>query len=165
MRFTGRHETGAAYGSFAMGYREKSAWVSLLATLFIYSSYFVTVFELARMGYADRGTIMGLFIGSVVLQTLVVGAMHILFAASGKSEAGDERDASIELRSSRNAYVVFSFCVWTVITALVFEDLIRSEVGDAIKLPTFLFAQVLLLSYFIAEVVRFATQVFFYRRR
>jgi len=151
-----------------MSFQEKSAWVSLLSTVFIFASYFVTVFELTRLGHTDGGTVLGLFIGAVVTQMLVAGAVHIVFSTSGKSsdrlDVKDERDQSIDLRGYRNAYVVITGWVWLAICGLATRVLVGEEAGDVFRLTPFVVGHVLLLGYVVSEVVRYATQVFYYRR-
>jgi hypothetical protein len=134
-------------------FRAKSAGVSLIAVLTIGLYYFATAISLLPSDKVVPDGALGLAITAVVLLAVVEAALQIvLFIGAGRIEERTERDDAIAAQSSRNAYVVM--------TAGVFAAYGSMFVG----LTAFQIGSVILLAFLLAETVKFASQLVYYRR-
>lgn len=129
-------------------FREKSLWIQLLSTAVIYAVYFVVA---VRMGEGDP-RVGVLFAGTVIAMAVVNGVVHAALAIWKRPEREDERDRRIALRATRYSYFVLMVGVWCALTAC------------AVASGTFWIAHVGLAAIVVAELVRFASQLVFYRR-
>jgi uncharacterized membrane protein len=92
-----------------MPYREKSAWLALIAMAAAYIPYFVIT---AQHPPAPAGAAipqLALFARFVILQIIIMTAGHAYFALRSRTDARippDERDRAIERRSVNSAYYV-----------------------------------------------------------
>ncbi|MGH7725056.1 MAG: hypothetical protein ACREOU_06460 [Candidatus Eiseniibacteriota bacterium] len=143
--------------------REKSAWISLLITGLIYVPYFTNAYDMLRAETIDPGDMLGLFIGAVVLQTLLHIVFEIALAIIARKEPTDERDKAIENRATGNAYWFLS--ISTSITLLVgLFALVLAVTPLEARFHVLAFAtQLLLLCLVAAEVVRYVTLIYSYR--
>ncbi len=130
-------------------FREKSLWVILLSTILVYGYYFWRSFTL---GSAHAVQVAALFVEVVFLLVAIQIVGHILIALRTRPECADERDRSISLSSTRNAYFVFIWGVWFAL-AVAFRSF-----------GTFWTVQAILLLPVLAEIVRCASQLVYYRR-
>jgi hypothetical protein len=143
-----------------ISYREKSIWVSLLSTLFIFGYYFYSAFAILRtpilhMPHDSMFALMGLFIGVMVWMIIVQIVLHIILAIVNRGEAEkdeDERDKLIELKATSISYYLLVLGVWMTIFSLF-----------VIQSPAWT-ATILLFTTILAELVGFAVQLFYYRR-
>ena len=139
-----------------MSFREKSTWISLVTTLFIFGYYFTEAFPALSDGDADSMKIFGLFIGViigvVVLQVLLHGALAIAFRKEAE-KGDDERDKLFELRATRNAYflLVLGVCA--------------TGAGMLLTSSPFVMANIILFFFVLSEIAGFITQLFYHRRR
>ncbi len=86
-----------------MSFREKSAWISLLAYLGIYGFYFARVGSALMRGDADGAPFFGAFAQSVVLFVLVIIIGTIIAAVTAPKDANapaDEREKLITLKAN-----------------------------------------------------------------
>jgi len=107
-----------------MSFREKSAWVSLLAYLAIYSFYFTTLGLAFGRGEADGVHFLGLLSKSVVLFVVVTVVLTIILAVSAPKDAQtpeDEREKLIKLRANSAGGYVLATGVVIAIGALYFD--------------------------------------------
>jgi amino acid transporter len=132
-----------------MTFREKSLWVSLVATLVIYAHYFVRVLQL---GDGDAGRIAGLFIGTVIAMIVVSVVANAALAIHRTPERSDERDRSYALTATRISYYVLMTGVWAALTV------------GALQLGAFWVIQAGLAAIVLGEIVRCGVQVYLYRR-
>lgn len=140
-----------------ISYREKSIWVSLLSTLFIFGYYFYSAFSILRTPYANMHmfALMGLFIGVMVWMIIVQIVLHIILAIVNRAEAEkdeDERDKLIDLKATKVSYYLLILGVWVTIFSLF-----------VLQSPAWT-ATILLFISILAELVGFAVQLFYYRR-
>lgn len=138
-----------------MAFREKIAWLSLVAMIVAYGAYFGLVSSLALHGTRSTPVQLGLLGGVLTLQALVVIAASIALAIWSGREShapADERDRSIARRGAAAAYFVLMIGVILVACAMPF-----SNQGWAI-------INAGLLALVTAEVVRYGTIVVSYRR-
>jgi len=107
-----------------MSFREKSAWISLLAYLAIYGFYFAHVASALARGDADGGRFLGLLSQSVVLFVLVTVVLTIIIAIGASRDAQtpeDEREKLIKLKANSAAGYVLATGVVLTIGALYFD--------------------------------------------
>lgn len=128
-----------------MPFREKSAWISLLATTGVWGTYFWILWP----DLQDRSlspSAVGLFIGGVVVLTIVQIILAIALAVtSGKAANApmDEREQLIDLKGARAGFYALNgavFCVsalWMlkvsplfmangILAAMVVGEMVRS---------------------------------------
>ena len=128
-----------------MPFREKTAWVSLLATGGVWGVYFWRLWPDLQDRSLQAGSV-GLFIGGVVVLTVIQIVVAIALAlSSGKAADApmDERERLIDLRGARagfyalNAACVCASALWllgasplvmanAVLAAMVVGEIIRS---------------------------------------
>jgi uncharacterized membrane protein YidH (DUF202 family) len=107
-----------------MSFREKSAWISLLAYLAIYGFYFANVASALLSGESDGAHSLGLLSESVVLFVLVTVVLTIVLAISAPKDAQtpeDEREKLIKLKANSAAGYVLATGVVIAIGALYFD--------------------------------------------
>jgi hypothetical protein len=139
----------------SLTFQEKRIWVSLLTTLVIFGYYFKNVYESFRSSAVDPGEMIGLFISVTVMLIIVEIFSEILLSFGAGRDAKqpkDERDRLIELKATKFAYYLLMAGIW-ISFAAVFSTSPRITMPNA-----------LLFFLVLAEVVKFALQLFFYRR-
>jgi hypothetical protein len=115
-------------------YREKTAWLALIAMALTFGPYFaiVATSPLRNEGVPNLRQ-LGLFAVAASVQMLILGAGHLYLKRAAPHDAGtppDERDRAIMRRSISFAYYVliagmivvgcimpFSFSGWAIINA------------------------------------------------
>jgi hypothetical protein len=135
-----------------MSFREKSAWISLVLILLVFGPYFWLVGQsLAGRTHVHGGTQFALILLFVVLEIVV----HIAVAIQSPRDAEaptDEREDLIDLRATRMAfYVLFGGALMSIFTL-------------HFPVNVWTLSQFVLFSIVIAELVKFASQIVFYRR-
>jgi hypothetical protein len=138
-----------------MSFREKSAWISLLAYLAIYGFYFANVAAALARGEADGAHFLGLLSKSVVLFVLVTVVLTIVAAIGAPKDAQapqDEREKLIKLKAnSASSYVLATGVVMTI-AALFFDA------------RNFLVINLLFFALVVFEVFKIAVQIVLTRR-
>ncbi len=138
-----------------MSFREKGAWISLLAYLGIYGFYFAKVGSALTQGNTEGAPFLGLFVQSVVLFVLVTIIFTVVIAVLSPRDAQtpqDEREKLIALKAnSASGYVLAAGVVLTI-------GVIFYGVKDFVTINLLFFALVL------SEVFRIAMQIALYRR-
>jgi hypothetical protein len=130
-----------------MSFREKSAWINLVAIVLVYGFY---AWRLWGAPPTRLGAIAAL-IGSTILMIIISVTGHVALAIGRRPEAIDERDALVGLRSARNGFHALAAGVWAVIFLAI-----------ASPNPIFL-AYAALGAFVLAEVVRLASSLVYYR--
>lgn len=134
-------------------FRAKSAGVSLIAVFIIGLYYIANAVDLLESDENVPDGALSLAITAVVLIVVVEIAMQIvLFIGSGRIEERTERDDAIAAQSSRNAYLVMTAGVFATF-ASIFAEFTPFEMGS-----------LLLTVFLIAEIAKFASLLFYYRR-
>ena len=138
-----------------MSFREKAAWISLLAYLGIYGFYFTQVGSALIRGDADGTPFFGLFVRAVVLFVVVIIIGTVVAAVTAPKDANapaDEREKLVALKAnSASGYVLATGVVLTI-------GVILYGAKD------FLVINLLFFSLVVSEVYKIATQLFLYRR-
>ncbi len=147
-----------------MSFREKTAWVGLVSTLLVFVPYFLYVFGLAAKGDLNPGLVAGAFVALVLFSTVLGIASGILVAVTSKDEPKDERDAAIDARAYRFAYLVLAALCFTAVGAVSVLTLVRPALPSARVLAPMFIGQVFLLCFVTAESIRYLTQALAYRR-
>ena len=138
-----------------MSYREKSAWICLLAIVAVQLPYFVHVAALFAHGPVAIGSLMGPFIVATGAQALLTGVAHALVTRQARCERPDERDAAIDSAAFRRGYAVLSAAVFCALFGAFAVD--RATGAPALM-------QLVLLAWVLAEVVKYASRAWDYRR-
>src|SRR5438477_13140221 len=92
-----------------LSFREKSAWISLSILLVVYVPYFIYVCGLVQRGELNIGTAIGIFTAALFFQIVLAIVATITISIRARIDRKDERDAAIEAKAFRNAYVVLTF--------------------------------------------------------
>jgi len=135
-----------------MSFREKVAWVSLLAMGGIYGAYFWTVIEAGPHAPLQGGRLLGTIVALIAVQVLLLVVIAI-FAPNDARAPRDERDRLIELRATRVAYAGLA-------TAVVFACFFA-----AFTPPIIFGTNSLLFILVTCEMLRMACQIIQYRRQ
>ena len=137
-----------------MPFREKSAWISLLATSGVWGTYFWILWP----DLLDRSlnpSAVGLFIGGVVVLTLIQIVLAIAMAlTSGKAADApmDEREQFIDLKGARAGFYALNGAVLCVSALWL------------LKVSPLIMANGILAAMVAGEVVRSAWIIVSYRR-
>jgi hypothetical protein len=135
-----------------MSFREKSAWISLVAILVIFLPYF---WRVAQVLQGDARFPFEFAVAFLMAFVLVEIAAHIVVALQAPKDVRapkDERERLIEMRATRVAFHVL------VVGAL-------AGVGTMhLTQSVWVMSQAVLLAIVLAELVKFGGQILYYRR-
>ncbi len=137
-----------------MSFREKSAWISLMTLVVVFGAYFWTISQVlaGEIGYRDSLPIsIGLLVAFAVLEVV----LHLVVVIQSPAEARaarDERERVIEMRATRIAFHVL------VVGALACVYLMH------VTTSAWAIGQHVLMAIVVAQVVRFAAQIVYFRR-
>jgi hypothetical protein len=153
----------------SMSFREKSIWISLIATLLIFGDYFLNVISLGGLpADAAKTAALGLSLRALFLIIIVEIIFQGMLAVSNRKAAelgADERDKLFEYKGNNFGYTVLVIGVFITLGRIVFLEInpefIEQTNGLTIPLLT---AHILLFSFILSEVVRFSAQLYYYRR-
>lgn len=138
---------------YAMSYREKSAWISLLAHAVVYGIYFTALAGIWGEAYTGPVGVTMLF-AAVVAFVVIAAILHIVAAATGPKAASapiDEREKLIDLKAERIAAFAMGVVVVLSMGALLMD-------WDG-----FLVANMLLGALVLAEIVKAGAQIAYFR--
>lgn len=151
-----------------MSFKEKSAWISLVSTLLIFGYYFYHVFGLTNLPTEEaKSVIAGLALKAIILIIIVESVFHGMLSMTNRKAAergADERDKSIELQATSYSYWVLTIGVMFCLGRMVILEF-NPEFSEhrSFQMP-FLTVHILLFSFILSEVIRFAGQIVLYRR-
>jgi hypothetical protein len=135
-----------------MSFREKSAWISLVLILLVFGPYFWIVGRaLTGQAHVHAGTqfaLIGLFF---VLEIV----LHVAIAIQSPRDARapkDEREDFIDLKATRSAFYVLLVGALLSIFTMHF------------RINVWILSQCVLFSVVVAELVKFASQIAYFRR-
>ena len=107
-------------------------------------------------------------VGLFIAQVVALVSIHIALAIWRGTQKADERDAVIEIRSFRNAYVVLTSSVSMVTIGYLLWGGIASEpeaVAAGVAPPSVaLVGNAILLCFVLAEIAKSGTQLVLYRK-
>jgi cytochrome b561 len=135
-----------------MSFREKSAWISLVLILLVFGPYFWMVARaVTGEAHVHAGTqfaLIGLFF---VLEIV----LHVAIAIQSPRDARapkDEREDVIDLKATRTAFYVLLVGALLSIFTMHF------------RVNVWIMSQCVLFSVVVAELVKFASQIAYFRR-
>ena len=133
-------------------FEEKSVWIQLAGLLLTLGGYFVVAGTLLARGATSIAPFVPLFIIAIVLMIVVFAAGHAIAAMVSRPEGGDERDRLITGRAEAKSSWVLGVGVIGAVGCLIF----------AVE-PAWT-ANLLLLSMFLSQAIRYAFQIVYHRR-
>lgn len=145
-----------------MFYQEKSILGSLLAVVVVYGYYFANVLRDVGRPEFDGGSLRRLVFAVIAIVVIEI-AYHIVLALESKPEPKDERDVLIDCKAYRNGYFLFASGAFLVIAWVIMASLVRDAAPTRIIVTPFLMVNAVLLVMVVAELMKFLTQLFYYR--
>lgn len=150
-----------------MSYKERSIWVSLAITIYIWFNYFSTLYWAAQQDTLTTSVMQSALL-TVVIMTIVLEIFHhIVIAIIDNKNANydeDERDKKITLLGTQHAYYILSFTTIAAVLHLLFPFM-SQRLESLLNLPNeYVIINIIIFGALVAEIVKFATQVFYYRR-
>jgi len=142
-----------------ISYKEKGLTASLGVTLLIFGWYLYGAFSNLSLNPEPPG-----FIEIIILIILVVvleSIIHSFVALKNKSQLEDERDKLIEKISYRYSYWFLSACIWFLMVQILLDARFDNHLMLTTPYGMFHF---LLLFFVLSEVIRFGTQLYYYRK-
>ena len=138
--------------SMNASFEEKSVWIQLISLVIGLGGYFVVAGSMLLGGVTVLVAYMPLFAVAVAFIVAVNVAGHIALAIASRPDGPDERDRLIAWRAESNASWILGVGVLAAIAGMIVS------VGEVWV------AHLLLLSLFVAEVVKDIAQLVYYRR-
>jgi hypothetical protein len=138
-----------------MAFKEKIAWLSLVAMVVAYSVYFSLAVPIVRRGEATTLLLILLLGGVLAVQAVVVIVASIVIAIQSGRDAtapADERDRAIARRGAAAAYYVLMVGMVCVGCVMPFKD------------KGWVIINAALFTLLLAEVTRYGLIVVSYRR-
>ncbi|GAC16513.1 hypothetical protein [Aliiglaciecola lipolytica] len=152
-----------------MSFKEKSHWISLVSTICIFGYYFYNIVMLAGVPVEEAKDIAkDLLIQAIVLSVLVEIILHTMLAATNHKAAemgADERDKLFEYRGNQVGYTILVVGVVITLGRIITIEY-NPDFADhysSLQIPL-LTAHLLMFSFILSEVARFAVTLFNYRR-
>jgi hypothetical protein len=142
-----------------MPFREKSAWVSMIATIAVYTVYFAILIPRLTATPSQTPSYFGLLFACVVSLILLQIVLQIGIAVARPGEAKlpmDERERLIVLKSDRVAGIVLSTlagCLFLIYLA-----------GPGVMSNNAVMANAVLLALVLAAVSKYASQIVYFHR-
>jgi len=147
-----------------LSFREKSIGITVISIFLVYGYYFLTFFNSAET--VTAGAFIARMIGVVVVLIVIEVVLNILVGVTNVRSANeygstDERDKRVSSQSCRNAYYIICPGALALIVHILAGDLMNDP--GALFTPL-MSANLLLLIVVIAELVKYCSQLFYYRR-
>lgn len=155
-----------------MTFKEKSTWLSLFVTLLIFGNYAISVFTMdpSMLNPEEMIELAMDNLSSAVLYMIIIEIIfQSLIAAASRNKTelkGDERDKTISLTSNNSGYYVLSIGVVITIGQLILPHAfgIGAFVEERTSIIPLFEMHMLLFSLILSEIVRFAHQIYLYRK-
>ncbi len=138
-----------------MAFREKLSWISVATCAAIYGAYFSSIARTALAGHTPAFGFGGPLAASIVALTIAQIVLIVVVAVAAPKEANsapDERERLIDLRATSVGFYV------------MVTGTILACVAIGLGQPPFYTANGLFLTIVVAEIVRSASRIYFYRR-
>lgn len=134
-------------------FRVKSAGVSLVVILVIGSYFIANLLTLLPSDEAVPDSALSLTLITIALIAVVEAMLQIvLFIGAGRVDDQSERDQTVAAKASRNAHLVLTVGTFATFASM-FADFTPFEMGS-----------LLMGAFLLAEIVKFASQIMYYRR-
>ena len=155
-----------------MTFKEKSTWLSLLVTFVIFGNYAISVFTMdpSVLNAEEMIDLAMDNLSSAVLYLIIIEIIfQSLIAAASRNKMemqGDERDRTISLTANNSGYWVLSTGVVITIGQLILPHVfgIGEFVEERTSIIPLFEMHMLLFSLILSEIVRFAHQIYLYRK-
>lgn len=142
-----------------MSYKEKSLIASLGVTLLLFGWYLYGAFS--NLSLNPEPPRLSAIIILIVLVIISEGIIQSFLALKNKSQLEDERDKLIEKISYRYSYGFLSVCIWFLMVQILLDTWFDNHL--ILTTPSGIF-HFLLLFFVLSEVIRFGTQLYYYRK-
>ena len=150
-----------------MSYKERSIWISLCIMLYIWFDYFSHIYWSVQDNSLSLESMRSALLVVVLMTIFLEILLHIIIAIIDNKNANtdaDERDKQISLLGLNNAYYILCITIATATFHLLFPVMGQHFV-DRFNLPNeYLIINIIIFGALIAEITKFSTQVFYYRR-
>jgi hypothetical protein len=147
-----------------MSYQEKSTLGSLLTMAAVYGWYFSNTFRHLGRQQFDSVT-LGRLMTTVIVIIVIEIAYHIALAIDyAGATPKDERDLLIDCKAYRTAYFTMFTGMSLVIAWLIVAGMVNDTTSGRMSVAPFLVVNIILLVLVVTELLKFVTQLFFYRR-
>jgi hypothetical protein len=133
-------------------FEERSVWIQLISTLLVLGGYFFIAGRMLAAGVTVLPAYVPVFVVAVVLMVVVLVVGHTAVAIVSRPGGRDERDRLIAWRAESRSGWLVATGVLTGITGMV------------LSVPSVWIAHLLLLSLFLAELLKMVLQLIDYRR-
>ena len=144
-----------------LSYQEKSILGSVLALVVVFGYYFASSVSRPGPGRSSRGN-GGPALVAVIAIVVIEIVYHIVLALESKPEPKDERDVLIEGKAYRNAYFLLGGGTFLGIVGSSMAA--YADAAPAYRSNDFLIVNLVLLIMVVADLMKFLTQLFYYRR-
>ena len=135
----------------------------MLALIVAYGFYFGAM--LRHLGERGaEGASLGRLVVAVIVIIVIETVYNIVLAFETKPQPKDERDVMIAGKAYRNAYFLLYFGAGTIMTCALGLAAIDGATPMRITVTPFLILNTMLLLLVSAEIVKFLTQLFYYRQ-
>ena len=153
-----------------LSFREKSLWVSLLATVIIASIYADNIYDALIGGESVSAQASASLILRVVIAFIIIEViLHIALAMDDQRGAAgqeDERERGYRLAGTNAAYWVLSIGVISCVVQQVINHYTQMESSSAFIQYALAPMELKLLTIFwLSEMFRFITELYLYRTR
>ena len=146
-----------------MSYQERNHMSSIFSSLVFILIYGMYIFQQYQSGIIDRIDsfsywayiviiILGVKIGFNIVVQIFFKIIHSLITKENHPSVVDELDNLIELKSLKNAFITFMV------------GFLLAMLSAANGMPMYVMFNLLILSFFAAEIVGPYTQVYYYRK-
>ncbi|MDC0603483.1 hypothetical protein OAP14_10780 [Aliiglaciecola sp.] len=152
-----------------MSFKEKSAWISLFSTLGIFGYYFYNIALLhGAPAELAKEAALELLLKAIILSVVVEVIFHSVLSATNYKAAefgSDERDKMYEYKANNIGYTILVIGVMLTLGRIIIVEYNPdfADHNSSMQIPL-LTAHILMFSFILSEVVRFAGQIFYYRR-
>ena len=133
-------------------FEEKSIWIQLTSILLSLGIYFFIAAQMLFSGVDVLPVYVPLFVIAVIWIVVINAVGHIVIGIIDRSTSRDERDRLIGWRAESNSSWILGFGTIVAIVCLI----------TSVKVVWV--AHLLLLSLFLAEIVKYAFQIVYYRQ-
>ena len=96
-------------------YKEKSIWITMVATVLVFGFYFTTALNVFRSPDIPEASLIGVFISVMVLTIIIQLVSQRALAVANRKDAlanDDERATLVDLKATRVAYFVLAIGIW-----------------------------------------------------
>ena len=139
----------------SMSYREKSAWIALLLDVGLYGYYAWHLVGAIQRGETETFEYYSLLSTLIVILIIATIVLEAIVAGASPKEANapaDERERMISLKASNVAYYVVAIAALMTAGAIAYDQ------------PAFYTVNFLFLAVVVADVMRYATMIIYFRR-